>query len=116
MIVLFSLCLLLVAHGSEVPYIYGPPGDTSPSSFLISKVMIDYWVSFATSLTPNDGLGVPRKYFIPFSYWRSLTGCLFLWCTGTEWTRFTPENKVSWSVSSNVAIDGLHTECDPTQR
>ena len=26
--------------------------------------MIDYWVSFATSLDPNDGLGLPRKFFI----------------------------------------------------
>lgn len=23
--------------------------------------MIDYWVSFATSLDPNDGRGIPRK-------------------------------------------------------
>ncbi|KAJ7914432.1 extracellular triacylglycerol lipase precursor [Mycena leptocephala] len=60
-----------VTHGSEVVYVYGAPDDTSPSSVLISHLMTDYWVSFATSLTPNDGLGIPRP----------------------EWTQFTPENK-----------------------
>jgi carboxylesterase type B len=54
--------MLLVSHGTEIPYVYGAPTDTSPSAILISRIMTDYWVSFATSLTPNDGLGVPRKY------------------------------------------------------
>ncbi|KAJ7870445.1 esterase 1 [Mycena leptocephala] len=49
------------------PYVYGAPSDTSPSAVLISRIMTDYWVSFATSLTPNDG---------------------------PEWTQFTPDNKV----------------------
>ncbi|KAJ7178188.1 esterase 1, partial [Mycena filopes] len=60
-----------VTHGSEVVYVYGAPGDTSASSILISRLMIEYWVSFATSLTPNDGKGIPRP----------------------EWTQFTPQNK-----------------------
>ncbi|KAJ7131214.1 esterase 1 [Mycena epipterygia] len=60
-----------VFHGSEVAFVYGAPSDTSSSALLISRVMVDYWVSFATSLTPNDGLGIPRP----------------------EWTQFTPENK-----------------------
>ncbi|KAJ7937846.1 esterase 1 [Mycena leptocephala] len=61
-----------VYHASEIPYVYGAPSDTSPSAVLISRIMTDYWVSFATSLTPNDGLGTPRP----------------------EWTQFTPGNKV----------------------
>ncbi|KAF7343254.1 Carboxylic ester hydrolase [Mycena venus] len=60
-----------VVHGSEVFYVYGAPADTSPPSVLLSRLMTDYWVSFATSLTPNDGLGIPRP----------------------EWTQFTPKNK-----------------------
>ncbi|KAJ7105293.1 extracellular triacylglycerol lipase precursor [Mycena epipterygia] len=60
-----------VSHGSEVLFVHGAPNDTSASALLISRVMIDYWVSFATSLTPNDGLGTPRP----------------------EWTQFTPQNK-----------------------
>ncbi|KAJ7111474.1 extracellular triacylglycerol lipase precursor [Mycena epipterygia] len=50
-----------VSHGTEIPFVYGAPSDTSASALLISRVMVDYWVSFATSLTPNDGLGVPRN-------------------------------------------------------
>ncbi|KAJ6457783.1 esterase 1 [Mycena vitilis] len=60
-----------VSHGSEVTYVFGAPNDTSASAVFISRVMTDYWVSFATSLTPNDGLGVPRP----------------------EWTQYTPDNK-----------------------
>ncbi|CAK5266221.1 unnamed protein product [Mycena citricolor] len=57
-----------VSHGSDIDYILGKPTDQSASSLLISRLMIDYWVSFATSLTPNDGLGIQRaewKQFTP---------------------------------------------------
>ena len=54
--------LMSVSHGSEVPFVYGaPPDNTSLSALNLSSIMIDYWVSFATSLDPNDGLGGPRK-------------------------------------------------------
>ncbi|KAJ7206506.1 triacylglycerol lipase, partial [Mycena pura] len=60
-----------VAHGTEVAYVYGSPDDVSASSLLISHIMTDYWLSFATSLTPNDGLGTQR----------------------VEWNQFTPNNE-----------------------
>ncbi|KAK0447136.1 hypothetical protein EV421DRAFT_1788890 [Armillaria borealis] len=34
-------------------------------------MMVDYWVSFATSLDPNDGLGISRPF----------------------WPQYTPENE-----------------------
>ncbi|KAJ7050196.1 hypothetical protein C8F01DRAFT_1237939 [Mycena amicta] len=50
-----------VTHGSELTYLYGPPSDESVSSIALSSILMDYWVSFATSLTLNDGLGtIPR--------------------------------------------------------
>ncbi|KAJ6584090.1 esterase 1 [Mycena vulgaris] len=64
--------LLGVCHSSEIPFVYGGLSDPSASALLISRLMTDYWVSFATSLTPNDGLGIQRP----------------------EWTQFTPQNKV----------------------
>jgi carboxylesterase type B len=51
-----------VSHGSEVNYVYGIPDDQSASSLRISELMIDYWVSFATSLDPNDGKGLQRTF------------------------------------------------------
>ncbi|KAJ7858463.1 extracellular triacylglycerol lipase precursor [Mycena leptocephala] len=65
------LPLVVLSHGSEIAYVYGAPADTSASAVLISRIMTDYWVSFATSLTPNDGLGIPRP----------------------EWAQFTPKNQ-----------------------
>ncbi|KAL5518415.1 hypothetical protein ACEPAH_97 [Sanghuangporus vaninii] len=45
-----------VTHGAEVVYVYGAP-QNGPASISLSRSMIDYWVSFATSLDPNDGRG-----------------------------------------------------------
>ncbi|KAJ7889615.1 esterase 1 [Mycena leptocephala] len=47
-----------VAHLSELPYIYG--GITGPDKVALSVMMQDYWISFATSLDPNDGKGSTR--------------------------------------------------------
>ncbi len=56
---------LLVPHGSEILFIYGTlNSSTEPeSSILLGEMMVDYWVSFATSLDPNDGLGMSRELF-----------------------------------------------------
>ncbi|KAK0188686.1 extracellular triacylglycerol lipase precursor [Armillaria mellea] len=42
---------------SSTPAYLGGESDLPRTSY---TVMIDYWVSFATSLDPNDGLGSPR--------------------------------------------------------
>ncbi|KAI0742345.1 extracellular triacylglycerol lipase precursor [Daedaleopsis nitida] len=51
-----------VAHTSELPFVYGLTALTSPDAGeqLLSQAILDYWISFAVSLTPNDGKGVPR--------------------------------------------------------
>ncbi|KAJ7111464.1 extracellular triacylglycerol lipase precursor [Mycena epipterygia] len=88
-----------VYHSTELDALYespttlllGLPKDTSASAVLISQVMIDYWVSFATSLTPNDGLGTPRNISYEFHREHSLTP--YVCHAGPEWTQFTPQNK-----------------------
>lgn len=50
----------IVAHGAELSYVFGAPG-AAPASTL-SATMKDYWISFATSLDPNDGKGNDRAY------------------------------------------------------
>ena len=34
-------------------------GEANTESGLVSRAMIDYWVSFVASGTPNDGKGLP---------------------------------------------------------
>ncbi|KAI0737886.1 extracellular triacylglycerol lipase precursor [Daedaleopsis nitida] len=54
-----------VSHAIEVPYVYGLPALTSADAGvrLLSQAMVDYWVSFTVSLTPNDGKGVLKEYW-----------------------------------------------------
>ncbi|TFY71898.1 hypothetical protein EVG20_g1117 [Dentipellis fragilis] len=49
-----------VTHASEIRYVYGVPPAGNPGAANLSLNMVDYWVSFATSLTPNDGKGSKR--------------------------------------------------------
>ncbi|KAL5529784.1 hypothetical protein ACEPAG_5771 [Sanghuangporus baumii] len=44
-----------VPHGSEIPYLFGSLPDEQASIF--ARTLIDYWISFATSLDPNGNLG-----------------------------------------------------------
>ncbi|KAK0460618.1 extracellular triacylglycerol lipase precursor [Desarmillaria tabescens] len=63
-----------VPHGSEIEFIYGQLDSSSEpaSSISLAEMMVDYWVSFATSLDPNDGLGTSRPV----------------------WPQYTPDNEV----------------------
>ncbi|PIL26319.1 hypothetical protein GSI_12075 [Ganoderma sinense ZZ0214-1] len=51
-----------VRHGSELPYVYGFSNieTSSLESVLVSRAMVDYWLSFVASGTPNDGKGLTR--------------------------------------------------------
>ncbi|KAI0737108.1 extracellular triacylglycerol lipase precursor [Daedaleopsis nitida] len=51
-----------VSHETDVPYVYGTVQTTSSNAGarLLSQAMVDYWVSFAVSGTPNDGKGLKR--------------------------------------------------------
>ncbi|KAI0351392.1 esterase 1 [Trametes cingulata] len=44
--------------GKELAYVFGEPGDQPARD--LSTSMKDYWISFATSLDPNDGRGSQR--------------------------------------------------------
>ncbi|KAF8635710.1 hypothetical protein AX15_000333 [Amanita polypyramis BW_CC] len=52
-----------VPHGSEIYFVYGAPRNKTASAVQLSRIMMDYWISFATSLDPNDGHGVPRPHW-----------------------------------------------------
>jgi len=56
-----------VSHGREVAFVYGVPPDNSTSAITLSRIMIDYWVSFATSLDPNDGRGISRPQWSEYT-------------------------------------------------
>jgi hypothetical protein len=53
--------VLGVNHSAELPYLFGAIGYSGPPEHpRLSQVMLDYWISFAVSLTPNDGKGTNR--------------------------------------------------------
>jgi hypothetical protein len=53
--------VLGVNHSAELPYLFIPFAYSGPPEHAwLSQVMLDYWISFAVSLTPNDGKGISR--------------------------------------------------------
>lgn len=69
-----------VGHGDEVVYVYGAVKalNGTAAAQLLSAQMINYWVSFATSLDPNDGLGTTRP----------------------KWSQYTMKNQVLIELNS----------------
>ena len=73
---LLTSCLFFaVYHSSEVPYVYGSPSivEANEESGRVSLAMVDYWVSFAVSGTPNDGKGLASTSRSPASSLNVLT-------------------------------------------
>lgn len=62
----YSLLIhFVVAHGSEINYVYGAPLLQGPSpAATLSTQMMDYWLSFAVAGNPNDGRGSTSKSFV----------------------------------------------------
>ncbi|KAI3619517.1 extracellular triacylglycerol lipase precursor [Moniliophthora roreri] len=52
----------IISHGLELFYVFGlvPLAGGSPLDIALSLKMMDYWISFATVLDPNDGKGESR--------------------------------------------------------
>ena len=47
-----------VYHSAELPYLFGNVSTIGPTKVAnLSRIILDYWISFAVSLTPNDGKG-----------------------------------------------------------
>ncbi|KAL0572541.1 hypothetical protein V5O48_009420 [Marasmius crinis-equi] len=49
-----------VQHGAEVDYVFGLPTVNSTDGTKLSEQLMDYWLSFITTLDPNDGIGSER--------------------------------------------------------
>jgi acetylcholinesterase len=52
-------------HTSELLYFFGNIFDrygTGIANTWLRRVMLDYWISFAVSLTPNDGHGINSMF------------------------------------------------------
>ncbi|KAJ2916213.1 hypothetical protein MD484_g4189, partial [Candolleomyces efflorescens] len=61
-----------VQHAAEIPYVYGQvPPAFSAASMNLSAVMMDYWISFAVSLNPNDKKGIKHLTKVLMQFERS---------------------------------------------
>ena len=90
--------IYIVFHGLEVLNLYpGIIGGLEPTANL-SMWMIDYWVSFATSLDPNDGKGSDRT--IPYIYIFGATNTITF--QGPKWEQYTAQNQVGVKVVFSI--------------
>jgi carboxylesterase type B len=50
-----------VFHMAELPYLFGSVSTSGPPQVAnLALAMLDYWISFAVTLDPNDGSGTSR--------------------------------------------------------
>jgi hypothetical protein len=86
----------VVYHGLELYYVYGvlPEIDALPDSVVLGTQMMDYWISFATSLDPNDGFGIPRAIRGYNLFSKIVLNAIY--SAGPFWQAYTAENAV-WS-------------------
>ena len=74
----------LVYHSADVPYVFGSLENATIASSSLSTNMMDYWISFSVSSTPNDDHGntlresspslVVMDYFTSSWYFRTKMG------------------------------------------
>ncbi|OBZ76232.1 Lipase 2 [Grifola frondosa] len=59
-----------ITHSDEIPYVYGETASANSSSpaGILSTEMMDYWISFAVSLDPNDGRGSNRPKWQQYTH------------------------------------------------
>lgn len=69
----------VVSHSVEIAYVFGSWLNAGPGSRPLSASIIDYWLSFAVSLDPNDGKGTERP----------------------QWPQYTPTNQVLLELNGN---------------
>lgn len=86
----------IVFHSAEIPLVYGQPQEPTPSALTLSNMMVDYWISFAATLTPNDGRGGQRMSPSRASAFITNTA------EGATWNQFTPQSQVSSLCGSEI--------------
>jgi len=99
-----------VFHSSELFYLFRDMSKNGPpKSAQLSRAMLDYWISFAVSLTPNDGKGTKRMLWDDLIY--TLPRLLLL--TGSHWEMYN-ETKV-WSnrllIGKRKTYMNFYSEC-----
>ncbi|KAF9484148.1 triacylglycerol lipase 3 [Pholiota conissans] len=68
-----------VAHSTEINYVFNTLINKTPTAQALSITMQDYWLSFVTSLTPNDGRGSKRPF----------------------WQQYTPNNQILMELNGH---------------
>ncbi|KJA24904.1 hypothetical protein HYPSUDRAFT_76245 [Hypholoma sublateritium FD-334 SS-4] len=69
-----------IPHSSELDYVFNTLVNKTPTAIALSRNIQDYWLSFATSLTPNDGRGARRP----------------------TWEQFTPKNQILMQLNGHA--------------
>ncbi|KAK7455774.1 hypothetical protein VKT23_010806 [Stygiomarasmius scandens] len=79
-----------VTHSSEIFYVFGDLAVVTPTATDLSNSMMDYWISFANSFTPNDEEDNARGSILHL--WSYYVSPMFE--PGLLWPGYTQENQV----------------------
>ena len=89
----------IVLHTAELQYLFpditlfGANWTKTPAQMHLQRNMMDYWISFAVNLDPNDGHGNTNR---AYSYYQSQTTFIEAF-EGTHWPEYNTVNPVSFS-------------------
>jgi hypothetical protein len=91
--------VLGVNHTAELSYLFGGFAFSGPPKHpWLSQVMLDYWISFAVSLTPNDGKGMSSTYSLLIRV--DVVFVLLILSSGPHWGMYG-ETKVRFQALLN---------------
>lgn len=85
----------IVQHGCEIPYVFGGTPN-GPAATILSQNVMDYWISFAHNLDPNDSFGNTSRKYSVLQYLN--TGTNECYALGPAWTQYKPNSQVCYAL------------------
>ncbi|PPQ88331.1 hypothetical protein CVT25_012442 [Psilocybe cyanescens] len=89
-----------VPHSAEIFYIFDTLANRTPTAVALGRIMRDYWISFATSLDPNDNHGNTKRAYILLLRLLSVVDLQ----QGPRWRQYTDKDQ------SIMELNGHHTK------
>ncbi|KAI9512213.1 extracellular triacylglycerol lipase precursor [Russula earlei] len=90
-----------VYHASDLAYLFTDVAKDGSETAWLSRAMLDYWISFAVSLTPNDGKGTNRPHWEMYEETKRILEL------NSNSTRLIPDTYRSLAMDTTIKMSDL---------